>query len=231
MSSSTTNRPTGCVQRPCANPGGFEATTFTKKFMKSPLIRNLAMVGVFALAALRAMADVSIGNAPPDTIKGSPAEKQRQLIAILKSDAKPAEKAVACKRLAVYGTKDAVPALAPLLADERLASWARIALEAIPGSAPDAALLTAAGKLQGKLLVGTINSIGVRRDAGAVGMLTGKLKDADVEVACAAAVALGHIGGAKAFKTLMQFLTASPPETRSAVAQGCILCGEGFLAQ
>ena len=116
--------------------------------MKSPLIRNLALVSVLALAALRAMADVSIGNAPADTTKGTPAEKQRQLIALLKSDAKPAEKAVACKRLAVYGTKDAVPALAPLLADEHLASWARIALEAIPGSAPDAALLAAAGKLQ-----------------------------------------------------------------------------------
>ena len=199
--------------------------------MKSPLVRNLALVSVFALAALRAMADVSIGNAPADTTKGTPAEKQRQLIALLKSDAKPAEKAVACKRLAVYGTKDAVPALAPLLADEHLASWARIALEAIPGSAPDAALLAAAGKLQGKLLVGTINSIGVRRDAGAVGVLTAKLKDADAEVASAAAVALGHIGGAKASKTLTQFLTAAPTEVRSAVAQGCILCGEGFLAQ
>jgi len=63
------------------------------------------------VAALRATANVEIANAPADATKGTPAEKQRQLIAILKSDAKPAEKAVACKRLAVYGTKDAVPAL------------------------------------------------------------------------------------------------------------------------
>jgi hypothetical protein len=122
--------------------------------MKFPLIRNLALAGVFALAALRTMADVSIGTAPADATKGTPAEKQRQLIAILKSEAKPAEKAVACKRLAVYGTKDAVPALAPLLSDKHLASWARIALEAIPGSAADAALLEAAGKLHGNLLIG-----------------------------------------------------------------------------
>jgi HEAT repeat protein len=199
--------------------------------MKFPLIRNLALAGVFALAALRTMADVSIGTAPADATKGTPAEKQRQLIAILKSEAKPAEKAVACKRLAVYGTKDAVPALAPLLSDKHLASWARIALEAIPGSAADAALLEAAGKLHGNLLIGVINSMGVRRDASAIGVLTAKLKDSDAEVASAAAVALGHIGGGKASKTLTQFLTTAAPGVRSAVAQGCILCGEGFLAQ
>ena len=100
--------------------------------------------------------------------------------------------------LAVYGTKDAVPALAPLLLDKELSSWARIALEAIPDPAADEALRTALGKAQGRLLVGVINSIGVRRDAQAVSGLVAKLKDADADVASAAAVALGHIGGDQA---------------------------------
>jgi HEAT repeat protein len=117
------------------------------------------------------------------------------------------------------------------LSDEHLASWARIALEAIPGSAPDAALRQAAAKLNGRLLVGVINSIGVRRDASAIGILGEKLKDADPEVASAAAVALGHIGDAKAAKTLTQYLPSAPSNVRSAVAQGCILCGESFMAQ
>ena len=43
----------------------------------------------------------------------SAAEKERQLIGILTTGATPAEKAITCKRLAIYGTKDAVPALAP----------------------------------------------------------------------------------------------------------------------
>ena len=46
-------------------------------------------------------------------LQGSPADKQRQLIDLLKSDAPPAEKAITCKQLAIYGTKDAVPVLAP----------------------------------------------------------------------------------------------------------------------
>jgi hypothetical protein len=56
----------------------------------------------------------------------NPKEREAKLIAVLRSDAPPAEKAITCKRLAVYGTKDAVPALAPLLLDKELSSWARI---------------------------------------------------------------------------------------------------------
>src|SRR5687768_9914624 len=77
------------------------------------------------------------------------ADKQRRLIAILKSDAPPQDKAIPCKQLAIYGDKDAVPALAPLLANKDLASWARIALEAIPGPEADEALRSAVPKLQG----------------------------------------------------------------------------------
>jgi hypothetical protein len=92
-------------------------------------------------------------------------EKEAKLIAVLSSDAPGAEKAIACKELAIYGSGKAVPQLAPLLANEQLSSWARIALEAIPGAEADAALREAVAKLEGRLLLGAINSIGVRRDA------------------------------------------------------------------
>jgi hypothetical protein len=48
--------------------------------------------------------------------------KQRDLIAVLQSDVPKGEKAITCKRLAIYGTEQSVPALAPLLADKELAS-------------------------------------------------------------------------------------------------------------
>jgi hypothetical protein len=50
------------------------------------------------------------------------------------------EKAKACQRLAVVGTKDAVPALAALLPDENLNAYARFALEGIADPAADKAL-------------------------------------------------------------------------------------------
>jgi len=156
--------------------------------------------------------------------------KESDLIAVLQSNALAGQKAITCKLLAIYGTEQSVPALAPLLADKELASWARIALEAIPGPAADAALRDSLGKLEGRLLIGAINSIGVRRDALAVDTLVQKLGDTDTDVASAAAVALGHIGGQQAAKALTQFLTDAPAGVRSAVAEGCILCAEWFMA-
>ena len=158
-------------------------------------------------------------------------EKERQLIDVLQSDSPPQDKAITCKRLAIFGTKDAVPALAALLPDEQLTSWARIALEVIPGAEANEALREAMGKLEGRVLIGVINSIGVRRDAAAVDGLAGRLKDDDAEVASAAAVALGRIGNASATRTLEQSLAGAPAAVRSAVAEGCILSAQRLLAE
>jgi HEAT repeat protein len=158
-------------------------------------------------------------------------EKEAEFIAVLRSDAPGAEKAIACKQLAIYGSSDAVVYLARLLPDEKLASWARIALEVIPGPEADEALRKATDSLQGNLLIGTINSIGVRRDVAAIDLLKARLPDQDAEVASAAAVALGRIGNLAAAKALRQALAGAPVKVRSAVAEGCVLCAERFLAE
>jgi HEAT repeat protein len=191
---------------------------------KSPGMGLAALLASFLVAG-------SAHTAAAADSQSSSAEKQRELIRILQSNVPPAEKAIPCKQLAIYGTKEAVPALAPLLADPQLASWARIALEAIPDPAADDALRDAMGNLQGKLAVGVINSIAVRRDVKAVSGLVKKLKDEDPEVATAAAVALGRIGGAEAAEALNQSLASAPDAVRPAIAQGCILCAEKLLAQ
>lgn len=166
--------------------------------------------------------------APPTRAADTATEKE--LLAVLRSEAPAADKAITCKRLAIVGSDAAVADLAKLLTDPQLASWARIALEAIPGAASDEALRTAAYSLEGNLLVGTINSIGVRRDAGAVDLLTSRLTDKNEDVASAAAIALGKIGNEAATKALRQSLAAAPAKVRSAIAQGCILCAERLLA-
>jgi HEAT repeat protein len=193
-------------------------------------LRALASCLVFANMVSFALAADPVQSSAPDSQKAR-AEKEGKLIRVLRSDGAPEDKALACKQLAVCGTKDAVPSLAALLSDEWLASWARIALEAIPSPTADAALRKAMSKLHGKLLVGTINSIGVRRDAKATRGLVKRLKDANTDVAGAAAAALGRIGGVKAAKALEPLLASAPPAVRPAIAEGCILCAEGFLAE
>ncbi len=182
--------------------------------------RSVVLLAAFATMAAWALA-----------ADGDSAAKEKELIEKLRSDSPAAEKAVACKQLAVYGSRDAVTDLARLLTDESLASWSRIALEAIPGPEASEALRKAMPSLQGRLLIGTINSLGVRRDEGAVDPLTARLQDADTEVASAAAVALGKIGNGAATKSLRGSLVGAPVKVRTAVAEGCILCAERLMAE
>lgn len=158
-----------------------------------------------------------------------PLPAEPELLAVLRSEASEADKASACKKLAIKGSAAAVGDLAQLLANERLASWARIPLEAIPGPEADAALRAAAGSLSGRLLVGTINSIGVRRDAAATSLLEARLGDADAEVAAAAAAALGKIGTPAAAAILANQLTVAEPRLDH-MAQAAIVCAERLLA-
>ena len=162
----------------------------------------------------------------------NPAEsREGKLIAVLQSDAAPNVKAITCKQLAICGTAAAVPALAALLSDEKLASWARIGLEAIPDPAVDAALREALGKLQGKLLIGVINSIGKRRDTKTVEWLSGKLKDADPALASAAAAALGRIGGEPAVQALEQALAGASAAMLPAICEGCLRCADRLIGE
>ena len=148
---------------------------------------------------------------------------------MLRSEAPPAEKAITCKRLAVYGSAEAVPFLAPLLLDEQLSSWARIALEAIPGDAADAALRMAIPKLHGRLLVGTINSIGVRRDSRAVGELALSLKNVIRKSPLLQPWPLGGSEGPVRGR-VESALSSAPAPVRASVAEGCVRCAEHFLA-
>ncbi len=153
-----------------------------------------------------------------------------KLVEILKSpDAPVFDKAKACQRLAVVGTKDAVPALVALLPDEKLNLYARFGLEGIPGPAVDAALREAATKLQGRQLVGVIDSIGQRKDPQSVGILKGLLGDSDPTVASAAAGALGRIGTPEAANVLLG-AAIGDMSLLIPVADGCLACADRLVA-
>ena len=106
------------------------------------------------------------GTLVPQPLRAQ-AEQAAKQIAVLRSEAPLHEKQAACRELAVAGAPEAVPVLAGLLGDEKLAHAARIALETIPDPSAGDALREALSQLKGKLLAGVVNSIGVRRDAKA----------------------------------------------------------------
>ena len=171
---------------------------------------------------------------PPPEFQAERIEKlgAAELVTLLKKpDATAFEKAKACRRLAVVGTKEAVPAAAALLTDPQLSHYGRYALEGIPDPAADDALRAALPKLKGLLLIGVINSIGQRRDAKALAPLTKLLNDSDAEVGRAAAAAIGRIPGPQAAKVLMEALGRAKGPVRMAVGDASLVSAEGLLAQ
>ncbi len=165
----------------------------------------------------------------PSSVNGqATAGAEAKLIAVLKSDAPQKEKADACRELAHVGTKEAVPALAALLGDEKLSHMARYGLETMTSPAVDQALRDALGTVKGRQLAGVITSLGVRRDAKAVKPLKAFLQDADLDVANAAARALGDIATKDAAKALEAALATAAAANKLAVCEGLFRCAEAF---
>ncbi len=153
------------------------------------------------------------------------------LVEVLQNrDASLFDKARACQQLAIVGNNDAVSSLAALLADKQLGTYARCALEEIPDATAETALRDAMGKLQGDLLIGVVNSVGVRRDTQAVSGLIELARHPSKGAATEALLALGHIATAEAIEFLRQTLASGPAELRPAAAEGCIRIAENQLA-
>ncbi len=155
-------------------------------------------------------------------------EPAAQLIATLESGATLEKKFAACRSLAESGAEQAVPALAELLRDPELAHMARYALEPMPAGKADAALRDALSHVKGELLIGVIDSIGVRRDAAAVGALTPLLRHADAGVAAAAADALGLIATPAAADALTAQLGTGPSARQVLLVDAGLRCAQGL---
>ena len=152
-----------------------------------------------------------------------------QFIAVLQSDAGPQQKDAACALLKRIGTARAVPALAALLADDQLSHAARYALESMPAPEAGRALIAALEKCSGLTQTGLVISIGNRREAGALPALAKLVSSSDPDVAAAAAVALGKIGGPAAVTALKAGRTRAPAPVQQAITDGLLRCAEQRL--
>jgi len=153
-----------------------------------------------------------------------------KLAAVLPSSAPQAAKDYACRQLSLIAAADSVPAIAGLLGDEKLSHMARYALERISAPEAIAAIRDALPTVKGKVKVGVINSLGVRRDAESTAALTALLDDSDEGIAGAAAAALGKIGSADAAKALGAFQAKAPEGLKLAAADAYLACAEQLLA-
>jgi HEAT repeat protein len=152
---------------------------------------------------------------------------QDELIDMLNSSSSTFfQKAIACKRLYMIGNREAIPALAAQLGEERMGHYARFALEPMPDPQVDVVFREALGNLQGPVLIGVLTSIGVRRDPEAVEPVAELMTNSDVDVARAACATLGTISGRRAAELLMAGQSRVAAEVRPVWARAALVCAD-----
>lgn len=162
--------------------------------------------------------------------KAALAKVETAMAAFLETDASLASKQFVCVQLGYIGTDASVPALAKLLGNNDTADMARMALERIPGEKADDAMIEAAKKADGLVLVGLLNSLGERRSKKAAAALEKSLKSDDAGVVVAAAAALGKIGGKSAVEALEAARPKAPAGTKATIDDAVLMVADQMLA-
>jgi len=157
-------------------------------------------------------------------------ELETRLVSALRKGGSVTAREYLCSKLALMGTGSCVPAVAALLTTLELATAARNTLEGIPDRQAVKALRKSLSKVKGVQKIGVINSLGTRRDAGSVRVLSALLKDEDPAIGGAAAAALGNIATAKSARVLHEFLPTAPHTLQRQLADACLVCAERLLA-
>jgi len=127
------------------------------------------------------------------------------------------------KALAAAKSPEAADLVSSILKDARadadlVPDSVRVA-EGIASEPMRAALRDLAGqKVDGKLVVGALESLGRLRDGAAVNVATERLKDPDLKVAAAAAAALGEIGSNESLQALVSGMKDKRLEVRKDAA-------------
>jgi len=156
-------------------------------------------------------------------------ETEAALLKFVQGSPAPGGLMAACRALRLIGGPKAVPVLAALVLKAETTDPGRFALERIPGSEADQALLAALDKTAGDVRRGVVFSLGARGAAAAVPALAKLAGGSDAVLAADAIKALGKIGGAEATKTLAALLGKSSPALKPEVASALLLAAEGSL--
>lgn len=209
---------------------GIPAWLFTDEILVNPEPAHVS--------ALKALKTYEFGQSrvPLATIEGriraldrgnpEDAELLGQLVGLLAADTTLAAKRFVCRQLLLVGSRDEVPALAPLLLDPALSDVALLAVAHIPGDVGDNALLAALPEANDNILAGLLATIGDRRCSRAVPQLIRYAGSTHPEVSASALTALACIGNNEAAQGLLQRAVASSSPMRTALATACLGCAD-----
>lgn len=139
-------------------------------------------------------------------------------------------KARACQRLGEAGTQAAIPHLAPMLRDPALNTYARAALERIPGDAGRRLLYDALDWTDGNARLGVIQSLGALQIVEAIPKLTQSLDalphsdgEAHGPLLATTLRTLGQMATEEAMRAVLTALRTEDPKRKSVAATACFL--------
>ena len=187
---------------------------------RRPDVRCSRLLGPAGVGQTAPAADARAGNTRGPT--GTTAQRSE----IARADGREGSRLRRTRRLRHVGSHSRPR---PTAGGRKLAHYARFALEANPDPAVDELLRKSLDQLKGNLLIGVINSIGVRRDGQAVPALATRLTDENVEVAAAAAHALGCMATAAASDGAVRRAGVRHRAAADGVGRGCLVCAERLL--
>lgn len=144
------------------------------------------------------------------------------LAKILQAPATYDAKRLACQQLAIIGSDRSLPAIAELLKNNETVDIACLALSTHPSVKANEILRHALPNLSGSARVQVINTLGDRRDAKSVELLSALTRDPEAATAEAAIVSLGKIGNQAAARVIAELRKTSRPALDHAVVESSL---------
>jgi HEAT repeat protein len=151
-------------------------------------------------------------------------ECENKLLDFLKSGATIAAKRETCRYLREIGSADSVPVLGKMLLQPETSDMARYALEEIPGVEAERALVEGLSRVEGKIRLGIIDTLGNRGILTSVPLLAKLLSGSDEMTAIASAKALGKIASPDACTALSNALTQASGALKEQIASALLRC-------
>ncbi|HUW60572.1 MAG TPA: HEAT repeat domain-containing protein [Candidatus Bathyarchaeia archaeon] len=121
-----------------------------------------------------------------------------------------AAKLFICRQIYLFGGKDCIPSVAPLLLKQATADMACYAIDRMPGEEAARALVAALAKTEPAAKVAIVDALGQRKDPETSDVLAKAAHDADKAVAQAAIAALGLVGTQPAAAAIEKLWSEAP---------------------
>jgi HEAT repeat protein len=159
------------------------------------------------------------------------ADLEAGFIRVLSGPASYEAKKFACEQLAIIGSAEVVPALAPLLTDPAQVGIACLALRSNPSAQADQVLRTALAQTDGMPRIQIIHTLGDRRDPQSVPDLARQARLSAPGIASAAIAALGKIGDDAAHAALTSLRSEASPDLAPVLAEAFLRVAERRVAE